>query len=621
MIKYLEIKDNVLKINNVNVTFVRHYDVIIVGVGTAGVMAMITALKENLSVLGIESLNCLGGTSTAGFIEGRYFGIPGGIAYEIDQELTKYNTRVKSRIEGKKIYLEKMVLDLGGTLSYSSTVVGLYKKRNKIIGVKALIDNKLIDISCEVLIDSTGDAFIAYLAGCKAEFGRSMDGKTQPYTMSNLRKPTPDNYRVTNYDFGRVDQRDEKELSKALIFSRSYEMKEEKNGFDLVYQSQMLGLREGRRIDSLEQIKLKDIFNERFTKTPIFYSWSDLDKHGWDLAFDGETLGDWSIGANLGAFNLTIPISYKTLLPKKIDGLIVACRALGVDRDVSSSTRMVPDMNKCGEAAAYMAKLKIKHHVPLKRIPYSELKMMLEKTKCLGDNKDLKAWIAGIWVSSKMLDPIKVEWIKNENALKEALKTDKPGIAIWSAKKYKNKFTPLLKELVKSDDLNLRINASFALAINNNKEALPILRDTLKRRDPNLLFDSRKHNQRRLFIATYYLGKLKDKDSLDLLISILDKDEYKHSSYQEIDLMTKKANITDFNNILFQELSEATVALIKIGDKYKNLRKKISIAFKKAFENNDFIKNITTRPELSSEYGMCENIKNVAFSYIKKWQR
>ena len=84
----------------------------------------------------------------------------------------------------------------------------------------------------------------------------------------------------------------------------------------------------------------------------MFYSYSDLDKHGWDIAFDGETLGDWAIGANLGAYNVTVAVPYKAILPKDYDGILVPCRALGVDRDISSCVRMNLDMKKVAEAAA-----------------------------------------------------------------------------------------------------------------------------------------------------------------------------------------------------------------------------------------------------------------------------
>lgn len=108
----------------------------------------------------------------------------------------------------------------------------------------------------------------------------------------------------------------------------------------------LIGVREGRRIIAEETVRLEDVFAETVTDTPMFYSYSDLDKHGWDTAFDGETLGDWTVGANLGAYNLTVPMPFRALIPKGYDGLLCACRAFGVDRNISSLSRMILDMKK-----------------------------------------------------------------------------------------------------------------------------------------------------------------------------------------------------------------------------------------------------------------------------------
>lgn len=48
------------------------YDVIVVGGGTAGALAALTVAERGQSVLVVERLNCLGGMSTAGRIEGYY---------------------------------------------------------------------------------------------------------------------------------------------------------------------------------------------------------------------------------------------------------------------------------------------------------------------------------------------------------------------------------------------------------------------------------------------------------------------------------------------------------------------------------------------------------------------
>lgn len=606
-----------------SVKFDADYDVIIVGVGTGGAMAALAAADEGLSVLGIESFTCLGGTTTIGGIIGHYFGIPGGLYEKYDDEINKYADEVVcNRIEGKKIVNERMATERGVKIQYESTVCGVYIDGGKVCGVMAVTPDGIKNYSCFVLMDGTGDGFVANMAGCDSEWGRNLDGATQPYSMVSAQETQNNGFRTTNCDFGRVDQRYDKGLTEALIFSRSYEMPEEREKNKFLYHMPIIGVREGRRIVTEEMVKLPDIFNGKFTDTPAFYSYADLDKHGWDIAFDGETLGDWAIGANLGAYNVTIPVSFKALIPKGIDGLLIACRALGVDRDISSCVRMVPDMKKIGEVVAYISAIAKKCGCALRDIPYDELREKLEKTGCLGENYGCKVRIAGVRdADGNQLPHVDVNWIEDPEKLADVLKTNKPGIAIWSAKRMGlKKAENALLESYNSKDENLRRAAAFALAICGSKVALPLIRQMIEERDTFICEDCRKHNQRRSFMATYFAGRLADEESCDLLISIItNKDEYKNSAYGSVDKMTTRYSIEGFNNALFQQLSEAAVALIRIGDAHENLREKIAAAFKDAFEDESYIAHITNRPKMSAEYLMAKNIKGVCENAVKNW--
>ena len=50
-------------------TFLKNYDIIVAGLGTAGAQSLITAAKMGFKVLGIEKLSYIGGTNTAGVTE------------------------------------------------------------------------------------------------------------------------------------------------------------------------------------------------------------------------------------------------------------------------------------------------------------------------------------------------------------------------------------------------------------------------------------------------------------------------------------------------------------------------------------------------------------------------
>ena len=70
-----------------NKPFSETYDVIVLGMGSAGCIALITAAKKGLKVLGIDAMNCMGGMGTAGAVFGYYYGSPGGLYEEIDRQV------------------------------------------------------------------------------------------------------------------------------------------------------------------------------------------------------------------------------------------------------------------------------------------------------------------------------------------------------------------------------------------------------------------------------------------------------------------------------------------------------------------------------------------------------
>ena len=106
------------------------YDLIVAGLGTAGVYAALTAAKQGLRVLGIEKLNCCGGTGTAGDVHGYYFGTPGGIYEELDEKVREmesdgYMPVVGLNPEAKKYVCEQALIDSKVEIHYESRVTGV----------------------------------------------------------------------------------------------------------------------------------------------------------------------------------------------------------------------------------------------------------------------------------------------------------------------------------------------------------------------------------------------------------------------------------------------------------------------------------------------------------------
>lgn len=609
------------KTNVSSVDFTETYDVIVCGLGTAGSMAALMSSENGLKVLGIESFNCVGGTTTIGGIQTHYFGCPGGRYTEIDDKVSEFQRLyTRNQIESRKFVVEDLIDKANGEILYESSVIGVYIDGNEVKGVKAITPQGIADYGCKVLMDCTGDAYVAHMAGCDSRLGRALDGLTQPYSMvSSTRNKMWVGH--TNRDFGRVDQYDDEALSKALIFSRSYNMEEERNSNQLMIHMPLIGVREGRHIVCEETVTMQSILDDKKTATPMFYSYADFDKHGWDNTFDGETLGDWCIGSNLNAYNATIPVPYKSVIPKSLDGLLIPCRALDVDRDVASCVRMVVDMKKLGEVGADIAALAIKHNCTLRDIPYYELSEMLKNSGCLDDTYDRGFRIDGTknWDGTPLVNR-SVKFTDDLSAISDMLGTLSPGEAIWSSRLLGEKAVPALKELLNSDNENARKHAAFALANVGNLSGEDVLISTVIERDATQLQDCRKNNQRRGSMAVYWLGRLKSAKAVDALCEFLtNPNENERPELYEKDSSGTWYVIKGFNNRYFQFMINTVMALIRVGEAHEECRAKISSAFKTAFLDGSFYDRITDRPKQSSEGNMLLNMQNVAERYCRRW--
>ena len=154
-----------------------------------------------------------------------------------------------------------------------------------------------------------------------------------------------------------------------------------------------------------------------------------------------------------------------------------------------------------------------------------------------------------------------------------------------------------------------------------SSEANAILRDMVVRRDGLMLKDCRKNNNLRGCMAIYWLGRLCDREITEELIRLIcDPNEVKKPVYNQTDIQTTRYKILSYNDIYFQFISQAVMALIRIGNANVDLRAQIKQAFISAFASDDYYQRITKKPKQSSEGNMALTIKNVAFSAIQQWQ-
>ena len=593
------------------------YDVVVVGLGTAGAIAAIAAARKGLKVLGIDRHNCMGGVGTAGGVLGYYFGSRGGIFEEIDEKTQETQKEVFTPSfgvngEGKQYVLDEEAARAGVEVRYETTVVGVYMEGKTVKGLDCFSPGTgRYTVESKVVIDSTGNADVCRLAGCELRGGREFDGQAQPFSNAWFKFDKGRircGYTDTGYVFPeKPDSLSEAIVSSALLSTHLKDVYTEENRFMRI--APQLGVRESQFIVGEENVTFESFLNDEYSHEPLFMAYSNLDNHSKDVAFESELQRDWTVAASLWGLKFTVPIPLGALIPKGYDGLLAAGRCLAVDHDMAACVRMKRDMQKCGEAAAYAAYLAVTKQLPLKEVPYAELKEMLLQSGCLTGRES-------VFFEHRVQEgpgPI-ISWMTDINELKEGLASEKPGVAIWSVRRLGDAVRPHLLEWIgDGQPVHLRRHSAMALALLGGKEAAPVLKEIIREKDPFVPKTSLKYNQARGYAAVYLLGKLKDRDSVDDLIELLETRE--GFTFED----HNREFLSDEQDLRFQYVSYALTALAAIGDAHADLREKIGHAFRRFLPQLDGSLVISFKGSSEIRNVMDDKIRQLIGRTLQNW--
>ncbi|MDF2935150.1 MAG: hypothetical protein K0Q90_523 [Paenibacillaceae bacterium] len=599
--------------------FAEQVDVLVAGVGTAGALAVIAAAAQGANTLGVDRLPGIGGMGTMGYVSGYYYGLNGGLHVDIDTEAQAMGREhFLDRVEAKKYIMENRIAEKGGRLSLDTAVTGVFMEAGTIKGVSLLSGGGQWNVGCKVLIDATADSAVVTLAGCATITGRESDGKTRPFTSVKVWLHENGTITRTNHDSGYVNQYDPFELSQGILQAHASQLLEEFSDEKkrVMFFAPFIGIREGRIIDAEKNITIDEVIAGMQEEAALFYGYCDFDKHGKDHALETDALLDLYVAANLSTACFTVPVILRSMTPKGFRNLLVAGRHVGMDHDVASLLRMQRDMQKCGESAGVAAALAALDGVAPDQVPYSRIKEILTETGCLTEEHN-----KGIWFDDSFRRE-QIRWMTDPEAIKAELATDKPGIAIYSCKLLDGTIIPHLKKWLASEDQLLRYASAISLGLTGDTAASPVLREIVRERDAFYYKDCRRTNQFRSAIAVYLLGKLGDRDSLPLLREILcDEEEYNKPLYHEIKETSYKINTSkNFNELYYQIISHAAVALMRLAKAHPELAEEIKAVLLQAFKDDRHLLNVTTLPKLTFEYETVENIKSQVFRFCEAGQ-
>lgn len=415
----------------------KKYDVIVVGGGTAGVIAATQAGREGVKTLLIEKNEILGGSivnadvTAPGLFHAWTKQIIAGIGWELisksmDEEGRSYPDFTKQErfrhylaqlgVNGAYYALicDEAVVNAGVDVLFDAMCAKIEEKGNEKI-LTVCTKTGLKEFSAKVLIDCTGDANAINLMGYELESGEELQPATyscrlEGYDFESLdidaiskeftKEVEKGNFKFTDIGWS-VDSFDPQWLRKygqnanhIYINGKSGKTSEEKSEISLKARLTILKLlRFCRNQKGLENIRLSSLSAEcgiretvriKGKKTVTEEYYLSNKRYGDDVCYSFYPI-DLHTKSKDGLQNAyheegvvpTIPRG--AMLPMNSKNLMVAGRCISSDRAANSALRVEATCMATGQAAGAIAALAAKLNMDVEEVPMSEIYAVLKK--------------------------------------------------------------------------------------------------------------------------------------------------------------------------------------------------------------------------------------------------
>jgi len=386
-------------------------DVLVIGGGPAGVAAAIAAGRTGAQTWLIERFTYPGGLWTGGLVlpllsthaldkNKRKIQVMFGLGNEIWERLKQIGMSVSDvnpviDPEAGKCILEEMLVESGVNILYQTLATQVIMDGNIVKGV--IIENKSgrLAILSKVIIDCTGDGDILKMAGEDFENMKYNIGLV--HRLGNIDKinkvapgytdlpvgeitPIPSVNWVNMHGLDDQDGTDALNLSILQVKFRqeiwnSWKKIKETPGYSDVFildVASQLGVRMSRILEGEYKLTLEDTMTYKQFKDVIGISgaWTTMLYKGKKVSAAERPL--WQI-------------PYRSLIPKKTEGLLVAGRCFCFEKELAEDTRVIGPCLITGQGAGVAAGLAVKERVPPRQVNIKNLhKQLLTQKVYLG---------------------------------------------------------------------------------------------------------------------------------------------------------------------------------------------------------------------------------------------
>lgn len=338
-----------------------------------------------------------------------------------------------------KIVYDRMCAEAGVKILYHANFVEPVMKGRRIKGAVLLTPGGLERVDADMVIDATGDGTVAFRAGAPCVFGDPQSGRVQPaslfFRMNNIdsdaliadvvphlpefRRVNGVSYRCLHWrvaeaeaagewDLARksvniwrsvqkdvwvvnctrihgVDPTDAENLTNAEIEGRR-QVEELMHFFHkyvpgcenatLMGTGSTMGIRESRHVQGDFVLPVQDLIDGVVPDDVILLSANSIDVHG----AQGGPAGGLYMPIKKNLYG----IPYRVLLPKDVDGLLLAGRCVSAESAAAGAIRVMPPAMALGQAAGTAAALCLEKGIYPTLLDYRDLRRALLNHKvCL----------------------------------------------------------------------------------------------------------------------------------------------------------------------------------------------------------------------------------------------
>ena len=449
----------------------RSADVLVVGGGTSGATAAITAAGQGMGTVLLEMNPGLGGTGTLGGVDSYWFGRRVGFAARVERAVDQVHDALdyegrRWNIEAKMHALMQEAERAGVDTIWNAIVTGAVMEGNRVRGIVVATRFGHFAVLGRVVIDATGDGDVAAFAGADEVGGLVRDRKVMWYSLAQFVTPG----RTQNNFTSMVDVSNVADYTRAILAGR-------RRGGECHEHGIYVAPRESRHIlgdvvltltDQLVQRRWPDVVNVHFSNHDV----------------KGTSSSDW---LHLGLIppNLEIEIPYRALLPKGIEHLLVAGKAISATHDALPAIRMQADLENLGGVVGLAAAQAARQGVAPREIDVTELQRALVERGVLQEDLLNRIILPQILTDADLeelvasLDADHPLYAYSDMEMDEVFGDRIPIVEVCAAG---DRAVPILEHALASTcDASRRLRLAQALVMCGSRAGVPVLVAEIKR--------------------------------------------------------------------------------------------------------------------------------------------